>query len=107
MKFNKTNFILALSLPVLAGVCLGLSEWFLQTGLLTVPLLFIYFEHLLIGWLFGFDLGRDAGGGFMLISFPLNIPVFAATAILDYLIVALILYFVLTYWIKPSNPKLY
>jgi hypothetical protein len=61
----------------------------MQTGFLTVPLIIIYLEHILIGWLFGFDMGHDSGG---FISLPFSVPVFAATVVLDYLLVALFIY---------------
>ena len=102
MKLNKTNLIWAFLLPGLVIASLFITDRILQTGLLLFPLLLVYFEHLLIGWLFSFDLGRDSGGGF--ISLPLNIPVLTATAILDYLLVAFVVYILLTILTKYVFP---
>ena len=102
--FNKKNLALSFLIPVLVVAGLFLNDRLLGTEFLWIPLLLVYLEHILFGYLFGFDLGRDAGGGGF-ISFPLNLPVLTATVVLDYLLVAMIIYLALTYWRKSPNLK--
>lgn len=101
--FDKTILILSLLLPVPCGVAVFLADCVLQTGLFEMLLILVYLEHVLIGYLVGFDLGRDAYKGEW-IGIPLNTTVFTATFMLDYLLVALIVYVALT--LLKKTPEL-
>lgn len=101
MTFNKKNLLLALVFPAFIAAGLLLIGYGLQSDLAALPLVLIYLEHVMIGWLFGFDLGRDAGSGF--IALPLNVPVLIGTLVFDYLLLALTIYFALNFFRKSEK----
>ena len=102
MTFNKKNLILALVFPAFVAAGLLIIGFGLKSDLEALPLVLIYLEHIMIGWLFGFDLGRDAGGsGF--IALPLNVPVLIGTIVFDYLLLALTTYFALAFFRKSEK----
>lgn len=102
--FNKTNLILSLLFPVPLDIAIFVSDYLLRTKFLEALLLVVYLQHVLIGYAFDFKLDGYRGEWF---GMPFDMPVLAATLILDYLLGALLIYGILTLLKHPSAaPKL-
>src|ERR1051326_962389 len=101
--FNKLNLFLSLLFPIPLDVAVFISDELFQTRLFEVLMLIVYLQHVLIGY--AFDLRLDGYRGEW-VGMPFDIPVLAATLILDYLLVAMIIYGMLTLFAKFGYPLL-
>lgn len=84
--------------PILLAAFLLFSEWFLKTKFLEIVFALIYFEHLYLGHFLGVDLDKNSGGGFF--PMPYNKAFFKFVLLFDYLLIAFLVYALLTVFTK-------
>ena len=100
---SKKKLLLAFGLPAAFVAFLLLADFALQTPLTLLLLIPVYLQHLLVANWLGVEAGGCTGGGFFCL--PLHFPLFIATAVCDYLLVALAIAGGLTLIEKFKNRK--
>lgn len=102
--FNLKNLIIAALSPIILSFLVVIGGIFSEIlkGVWGVSLIYVGIEHILIGKLLGMDPNNfPTSGGFL--SFPFLPWLFALTVFINYLVLVLLIYFLLTLLTKLLN----